>query len=50
VLHPDNFIANEPEIAAIVAADLASLAEMTTGSIELATPFEVACLEGYEDR
>ena len=45
-LQPSNFITSEPETAALIAADLASLSE-TTGSIEVAEPI---CMEGLEDR
>lgn len=45
-LHPGNFITSEPETAALIAADLASLSE-TTGSIEVAEPIGV---EGLDDR
>ena len=45
-LHPGNFITSEPETAALIAADLASLSE-TTGSVEVAEPI---CVEGLEDR
>ena len=44
-----NFIHDEAEVAALIAADLAALSE-TTGSIQVAEPTEMLCVEGYEDR
>jgi hypothetical protein len=44
-----NFIHDEAEVAALIAADLAMLSE-TTGSIKVAEPTEMLCVEGYEDR
>jgi hypothetical protein len=44
-----NFIHDEAELAALIAADLAALSE-TTGSIQVAEPTEMLCVEGYEDR
>jgi len=46
---PDNFLADEAEVAAIIAAELASLSE-TTGSVDVAERLDVACLDGEEDR
>src|SRR3954466_2779174 len=37
------------EVAALIAADLAALSE-TTGSIQVAEPTEMLCVEGYEER
>jgi hypothetical protein len=48
-LYPDNFLASETETAAVIAADLASLSEMT-GSVDVAERLEIACLDGEEDR
>jgi hypothetical protein len=48
-LQANNFIHDEAEVAALIAADLAALSE-TTGSIQVAEPTETLCVEGYEDR
>jgi len=48
-LQANNFIHDEAGVAALIAADLAALSE-TTGSIQLAEPTEMLCVEGYEDR
>jgi hypothetical protein len=48
-LQANNFIHDEAEVAALIAADLAALSE-TTGSIQIAEPPETLCVEGYEDR
>jgi hypothetical protein len=46
---PDNFLAVETEVAAIIAAELASLSE-TTGSVDVAERLDIACSDGEEDR
>jgi hypothetical protein len=48
-LQANNFIHDEAEVAALIAADLAALSE-TTGSIQVAEPTDTLCVEGYEDR
>ena len=48
-LRPDNFLAGETEVAAIIAAELASLSERT-GSVDVAERLDTSCLEGEEDR